>query len=279
MSGAVSVRETLGAAALPEREKRALLAQALGVAREFVLAHPEAGVDAGSRARFLRAVERRLSGEPMAYLLEMQEFHGLRLRVTPDVLIPRPETELLVDLALAALPPGRPDVRVLDLGTGSGCIAIALAAARPAWTVFGVERSPDALAIARHNSRELGVPVLFAAGDWYAPVAGGFDLIVSNPPYVAAGDPHLAQLGFEPREALTDGGDGLSALRRIVAGAPAQLRAGGRLLIEHGHDQGEEVRRMLRTAGFDAVETVRDLEGRERVGSGVWRDAGGDRGR
>jgi release factor glutamine methyltransferase len=270
---AQSVQQVLAAVALPEREKRSLLAQALGVAREFLLAHPEATVDADARTRLLQTVQRRLAGEPMAYLLQAQEFYGHRLRVTPDVLIPRPETELLVDLALAALPAERRQARVLDLGTGSGCIAIALAAARPGWTVLGIERSAAALALARDNSRERGVAVLFAAGDWYAPVAGRFDLIVSNPPYVAAGDPHLAQLRYEPRTALTDGGDGLSALRRIIEGAPAHLQAGGRLLVEHGFDQGEAVRAMLHAAGFDAVETARDLEGRERVGGGAWRGA------
>jgi release factor glutamine methyltransferase len=183
------------------------------------------------------------------------------------VLVPRPETELLVDLALAELA-GRRAARVLDLGTGSGCVAVSLALARPDCAVTAGEYSPAALHVARENCARLGARVALRAGDWYEAAEGRYELIVSNPPYVAADDAHLAALAAEPRAALTDEGDGLGALRRIIAGAPAHLAPGGRLLVEHGWDQGRAVRSLLEHAGLEEVRSFEDLEGRERVGWG-----------
>jgi release factor glutamine methyltransferase len=259
--------EALRASPLPEREKRALLAHALGVAREYLLAHPEAPLAPRALERYARMAQARAAGVPLAYLVGVQEFYGLPMQVTPAVLIPRPDTELLVERALAALPQDAP-ARVLELGTGSGCVAIALALARPAWQVLATDRSVAALEVARENGRRLGATVHWLAGDWYAPLHGRFDLIVSNPPYVAAADPHLAELAHEPREALTDGGDGLAALRHIVAGAAAHLQRGGQLLLEHGHDQGAAVRALLQAKSYVGIETFRDLAGHERVGAG-----------
>ncbi len=255
---------------LPLGESRALLCGILGVAREALVAHPETPVDAATRARFAEAVARRIAGVPLAYLTGEQEFYGHVFRVTPDVLIPRPETELLVDTALGVLQ-NKPSARVLELGTGSGCIAIALALARPDLWVVASDRSPAALQVARENCRQRAAPVQLVAGDWFAPFQGRFDLVISNPPYVAADDRHLVALACEPRAALTDGGDGLGALRAIVAGAGGFLAAGGDLLLEHGYDQGDAVRELLRTATFREVRTLRDLAGLERM---VWAKPG-----
>ncbi len=249
---------------LPAKEARALLAHALDISRERLIAHPEAKIDEGTRARFASLVSERRQGTPMAYLLGVQEFYGHCMRVTPEVLIPRADTELLVDTALHLLR-ARPGARILELGTGSGCIAIALALARRDLLIVASDRSPAALHVARENCCRLGVSLHLIAGNWYAPVRGLFDLILSNPPYIAAGDRHLAQLTFEPRAALTDGDDGLSALRTIVAGAGEQLAPGGRLLVEHGYDQGAAVRRLMREHGFSWARTLRDLAGRERA--------------
>jgi release factor glutamine methyltransferase len=249
---------------LPAKEARALLAHALDISRERLIAHPETKIDEGTRARFASRVSERRQGTPMAYLLGVQEFYGHCMRVTPEVLIPRADTELLVDTALHLLR-GRPGARVLELGTGSGCIAIALALARRDLLIVASDRSPAALQVARDNCCRLGISLHLLAGDWYAPVRGLFDLIISNPPYIAAGDRHLAQLTFEPRAALTDGDDGLSALRTIVAGAGERLAPGGRLLVEHGYDQGAAVRRLMREHGFSWARTLRDLAGRERA--------------
>ena len=263
-----SAAQVLRDCPLPPPEKRSLLAHALGVARERLIAHPEAAVDGPAFERFVRLAGERQAGMPMAYLLGWQEFYGLRLRVTPAVLIPRPETELLVECTLESIDPRR-EARVLDLGTGSGCIALALARERPHWRIVATDRSPAALQVARDNARRLGAPLALLAADWYAPILGQFDLIVSNPPYIARHDQHLALLRQEPRGALTDEGDGLGDLRRVVAGAPGRLAAGGRLLFEHGYDQGAAARELMREHGFDAVRTHRDLEGRERVCEGV----------
>jgi release factor glutamine methyltransferase len=212
-------------------------------------------------------VERRAGGEPLAYLVGEAEFRGRVFEVSPAVLIPRPETEVLIDLALARLH-GLPAPRVLDLGTGSGIVAISLALECPAAAIVAVDVSPAAISVARANAARLGAPVDFRKGDWFAPVAGErFDLIVANPPYVAAGDPHLTRDGlpFEPQLALTDGADGLACIRRIVAGAPDHLQAGGWLLFEHGHDQGAAGRNLLTAAGFKAPSTLPDLAGSDRV--------------
>lgn len=273
---AASVRQALLECPLPEKDKRALLAHAMGAARERLIAHPEAPVPAAALARFRQLAARRGAGVPMAYLLEEQEFYGHRLRVTPAVLIPRPETEILVERALEAMGQASSG-RALDLGTGSGAIAIALAAARPGWTVFASDCCLDALSVAQDNARRVGVAVHWLAGRWLAPVGAAFEVIVSNPPYVAGADPHLEQLACEPRGALTDGADGLSALREIIAAAMRHLRPGGRLLVEHGYDQGPATRRLMQDSGFADVRTFFDLEGRERVCSGARPATGGAR--
>lgn len=250
-------------------DARALLAHALGRSPAWLFAHDDARIEAPAAARCLALVARREAGEPVAYLTGRRGFWTLDLAVGPDTLIPRPETELLVELALERMPADRP-LRVLDLGTGSGAIALALASERPRARIVGSDRSAGALAVARGNAQALGLGnVDFVQGDWYAaPVPDGrFDLVVSNPPYIAAGDPHLAQgdLRHEPAIALSPGGDGLGAIRTIVAGAGARLADGGWLLLEHGLDQGEPVRALLHAAGLSGVQTRRDLEARDRV--------------
>jgi release factor glutamine methyltransferase len=213
-------------------------------------------------------LEQRAAGVPLAYLSGEREFHGLMLQVTPAVLVPRPETELLVDWALALLgPQGR--AAVVDLGTGSGAIALALAHRRKSIALTATDLSTEALEVARANAVRLGLLVEFVAGPWWTPLAGRrFDLAVCNPPYIAGDDPHLQALAHEPRGALTPEGDGLAALRIVAAGAAAHLRPAGWLLLEHGHDQGEAVRGLLAAAGFEAVETRADLAGRARASGG-----------
>jgi release factor glutamine methyltransferase len=222
---------------------------------------------------FETLVERRVAGEPVAYLTGRRGFWSFELQVTPDTLIPRPETELLVELALTHLPPDRV-LQVADLGTGSGAIALALAHERPRAQVLATDASPAALDVARANATSLGnANSAFAQGDWCAALEQRrFDLIASNPPYIAAGDPHLAlgDLRREPAAALASGVDGLDAIRRIVAGTRLHLVAGGWLLLEHGMEQGDAVRGLLRDAGFVDASTDRDLEGRDRVSSGRW---------
>ena len=248
-----------------------LLMRALGVDRARLIAHPELAAQALGHAQYRHALARRSAGEPMAYILGEREFYGLRFLVTPAVLIPRPETELLVDLALERIAPEAAD-QVLEIGTGSGCIAVTLARLRPQARVVATDISEPALAVARANAAPHGTEhIEFRLGDCYAPSAGEqFDLIVSNPPYVATGDPHLAQgdLRFEPERALTSGTDGLALLRRIVGEAPPRLRQGGWLLVEHGHDQADRVRELLCGAGFATLLGVRDLAGIPRVAGG-----------
>jgi release factor glutamine methyltransferase len=214
---------------------------------------------------------RRAEGEPVAYLLGWREFYGRRFAVGPAALIPRPETELLIDRALELLPPAAM-AEVLDLGSGSGVIALTLALERPHWVLTSVDASASALALARENARTLGAAnAEFLHGDWYGPVAQrSFDLIVSNPPYVADTDPHLARgdLRFEPASALRAGSDGLEAIRQIVAQAPEYLRPGGWLLFEHGCDQADACRRLLAQAGFVDVTTAADLAELPRVSGG-----------
>ena len=241
-----------------------------------LIARPERLLTDGQRAQLAVLVARREAGEPLAYLLGSADFHGLDFVVSPAVLIPRPDTEVLVTLAaerarrLAA-------PRIVDLGTGAGIVAVMLARLCPAATVFAVDVSSAALEVATLNARRHGVPVSFLAGDWYAPLGGArFDLIVSNPPYVVDGDPHLQQNGlpYEPQSALTDGvagGDGLSCIRAIVAGAPAHLAPAGWLLLEHGYDQAVAVRALLAAAGFSGVASWRDTAGIERVSGGFLR--------
>lgn len=245
-----------------------LLAHALDRPRTWLFAHAADPVPIDVAERFEAMLARRQSGEPVAYLTGTQGFRTLELEVSPATLIPRPETELLVELALARIPVDA-EVRVADLGTGSGAIALAIAKERPRAAVIATDSSAAALEVARRNAtRNRIATVEFREGDWLAPLAGEtFDLIASNPPYIAEGDPHLGEgdLRFEPPTALSSGADGLDAIRRIVRDAPAHLAAGGWLLLEHGWDQGEAVRALLQAAGFIDVETAQDLEGRDRV--------------
>ena len=252
--------------ALEAREARLLLARATGFSEASVLAHPERSLPAEAEARFLEFAARRARGEPIAYLLGEIEFYGLRLAVNPSVLIPRPETELLVELALARKP-----ASVLDLGTGCGAIALAIKRHLPEARVVGVEASMGALAVAARNAVKLGLDVELRHGLWFEPVAAErFDLVVSNPPYVAEGDPHLEQgdLRFEPRQALVSGTDGLDSMREIVSGAPAYLNSRGWLLVEHGFGQDQAVRALLQQAGFEGIGTWPDLAGIARVSGG-----------
>lgn len=243
-----------------------LLAHALDRPRAWLYAHADEIPDADRRAAFLRLVDARRAGQPVAYLTGRRGFHAFDLAVTPDVLIPRPETELLVELALERL--GGTGA-VADLGTGSGAIALAIAHERPGLRVLATDASDAALCIARANAERLGIAnITFAQGDWCAALgAVRFDAIVSNPPYIAADDPHLEQgdLRFEPRAALASGVDGLDAIRAIVTGAPAHLVDGGWLLLEHGAEQGGAVRDLLERHGFESAQTARDLAGHERV--------------
>ncbi|WP_240126445.1 peptide chain release factor N(5)-glutamine methyltransferase [Thermomonas alba] len=267
----VSVLLRIQAEGIEPIDRELLLAEALGRSRGWLYAHPEAAVPAPAQARFEALLARRQAGEPVAYLLGRQGFWSLELEVGPATLIPRPETECLVELALARLPAGQP-LRVADLGTGSGAIALALARERPQARIVATDASVAALAVARRNAERLGLGrVEFRQGDWLAPLCGErFDLIASNPPYIEAGDPHLTQgdLRFEPPAALASGADGLDAIRVIVRDAGRHLHPGGWLLLEHGWNQGAAVRGLLEAAGFVEVATERDLEGRDRVSLG-----------
>lgn len=245
-----------------------LLAHVLGKSHGWLYAHDDAQVDAEAMARFDQLVARRQHGEPVAYITGRRGFWTLDLLVTPDTLIPRPETELLVELALQRIPEGEA-MPVADLGTGSGAIALAIARERPATRVIATDHSEAALAVAAANARANAITnVEFRHGDWLLPLAGErFGLIASNPPYIAQDDPHLAEgdLRFEPAAALASGRDGLDAIRRIVSDAPAHLVTSGWLLLEHGHDQGQAVRALLTAAGLGDVRTAQDLAGRDRV--------------
>ena len=247
-----------------------LLGHALGVSRSYLYANPGLELAERDRRRYLDLLQRRQLGEPVAYLIGYRPFWTLVLRVTPAVLIPRPETELLVEAALSCLPEAG-TARVADLGTGSGAIALALASERPQWEVHATDCSAEALEVARLNARQHGLErVVFHLGDWAEPLSGQFDLIVSNPPYVAAGDPHLesGDCRYEPRLALTPGNVGLEALARVTASAAQRLRRGGWLLLEHGYDQADAVANLLLCNGFGKVRALRDLAGQERVSFG-----------
>jgi release factor glutamine methyltransferase len=250
------------AAGVERLDAQLLLGRQLGRPRAWLIAHDDFELATADAEAFHAMLARRAAGEPLAYLLGEREFHGLGLRVTPAVLVPRPETEHLVEWALTLAPPG---ARVADLGTGSGAIALALKHARPDLDVTATDLSADALAVARANADRLALPLRLAAGPWWAPLAGErFELVVSNPPYIAGDDPHLAALTHEPEGALTPGGDGLDALREIVAGAATHVEPGGWLLLEHGHDQGPAVRALLQAAGWQQVQTRPDLAGLDR---------------
>ena len=276
-------------------EVQCLLQHVLNVPRAWLLAHPEYRLDQPQQSRYDELLQRRLAGEPIAYILGEREFFGLNFKVTPATLIPRPETELLVELALQRIPStlsrpnGHPlprageglgergwgrvrEFRILDLGIGSGAIALAIAHNRPHACVQGCDATSAALEVARNNAQRLDIAnASFVQSDWYEALGAQlFDLIVSTPPYVAANDPHLEQgdLRFEPASALASGADGLQDIRRIVSGAPAHLHPGGWLLLEHGYDQAERVRELFRQAGFSAVFSACDLAGIERVSGG-----------
>jgi release factor glutamine methyltransferase len=243
-----------------------LLARALDLPRAYLAAHPEDVLDDTAVERYFAAITRRREGRPLAYITGEKEFWSLTLMVTPATLVPRPETELLVELALRCLP-RRQACEVLDLGTGSGAIALALAHERPLWTVTATDVSAEALAVARINARRLDLPnVEFLEGDWTAPVAGRrFDLVVSNPPYVREDDPALDALSFEPRVALTPGADALAAIRALARDTRALLAEGGPLLLEHGSDQAGDVAEILAYHGWTGIETHADLTGRPRA--------------
>ena len=249
-----------------------LLLHALGRAdasRAWLLAHDSDALPADAHARFAALCQRRAAGEPVAYLRGYKEFYGLTLHIDARVLDPRPDTETLVDWALEVLAP-LPAPRVLDLGTGSGAIALALQHQRPTAQVSAIDASANALAVAQANAKRLGLAVQFAPGNWLHGVAGQFDAIVSNPPYIAAADPHLAALHHEPLQALTSGADGLDDIRTIIAQAPAHLRPGGWLLLEHGWDQAKAVQALLHTAGWTQVQSRKDLGGIARCSGGQW---------
>ena len=259
-----------GCTASPELDAELLLAEALRIPRARLRSHPEQRPDAAAASRFAGLIERRISGEPVAYLLGRKGFWSFELGVGPAVLVPRPETELLVERALALRPEAHG--RIADLGTGSGAIALALATERPGWQVVATDLSPEALALARANAEALGCArVAFAQGSWCAALpAGAFDLLVSNPPYIAADDPALEALHCEPRLALTPGTDPMACLRAIIGAAPAHLAPGGWLVLEHGAGQGPAVAGELAARGFVTVRTHRDLAGHERTTEGQW---------
>ncbi len=273
MPGAPTIREALDAAqqATSRIEARVLLREVLNQSDAWLLAHDDELLTADQAQQYVALVVRRVAGEPIAYITGHREFQGREFFVSPSVLIPRPETELLVELALQRLPAGA-SARVLDLGAGSGCIGITIAAERPQVQVTLVDASKDALKIAQVNARQWApANTTLLHSDWYAAIGEErYDLIVANPPYVAEGDAHLQQgdLRFEPRTALAAGVDGLSDLSRIIAQAPQHLRAGGWLLLEHGFDQAVACAWLLEAAGFQDVFNAPDLAGMPRVSGG-----------
>ena len=275
----MNVAEALAGAAalgLERLDAQLLLLHALGRSlndRGWLLAHDTDPIDDELSRAYAALCERRASGYPLAYITGHKEFHGLDLEVDGRVLIPRPDTETLVDWAIELLEPS-PEARVADLGTGSGAVALAIKHACPRATVHATDASADALAVARRNAGRLGLAVAFHETSWLDDIGGSWDLILSNPPYIAEGDPHLPALRDEPLQALASGPDGLDAIRAIVAQAPARLSVRGWLLLEHGHDQAPAVRRLLTQAGFGFVASRRDLAGIERCSGGRWLESG-----
>jgi release factor glutamine methyltransferase len=266
-----TVSAALALSGLAPLEAKLLLAHVLGRDRAWLAAHGDAKLTPDQARAFDALARRRHRGEPVAYLTGRREFFGLDLEITPDVLIPRPETELLVELALGWLE-ANAAARVLDLGCGSGAVALAIAHERPRAEVLGADVSGPAVALARRNARRLALAnATFIESDWLARVPHErFGVIVANPPYVAEDDPHLGQgdLRYEPPLALSPGGDGLDAVRAIVAAAPAYLAPGAALAVEHGHDQAQAVQILLRDAGFEGIASARDLAGIQRVSYG-----------
>ena len=268
ISAGASIAALQAGLPLDPLENRILLCHALGITRVGLITQSERQLTSEEAARLAQLVGRRIAGEPIAYIVGQREFFGLPFRVTPAVLIPRPDTELIVELALERLPA---QGRMLDMGTGSGAIAVAVAHTRPDAQVTALDVSDEALAVAQSNALSNGARVRFVRSDWFGALDGdAFELVVSNPPYIASGDAHLEQgdLRFEPADALTDHADGLSDLRTIIAGAAAHLVAGGWLLLEHGYDQAQAVRGLLADAGYLEARSWRDLAGIERVSGG-----------
>ena len=270
MSSVAAALRAARAAGLSSLDAQLLLARILATSRTGLIANDEQMLSVAETRRWDDAVARRVVGEPLAYLLGEKEFAGLMLEVTADVLVPRPETETLVDWAvelLVAMPPGPRSL--VDLGTGSGAIALAVQARCRDTMVTATDTSPAALVVARRNAKRHGARIEFLTGSWWEPLGDRtFDVVLSNPPYIAAGDRHLAALRHEPVEALTPGGDGLDALRKIMTGARRHLGHGGWLLVEHGFEQAEAVRAMLDDVGLAAVASRADLAGRPRVSGG-----------
>jgi release factor glutamine methyltransferase len=275
---ATSIGALIEESAIPQRETAMLLEHVLQMSRASIAAHPERLLDTPQEHLARAWIQRRVVGEPMAYILGEREFYGVKLIVTPDVLIPRPETETLVEQALARLSKqyAPNTARVLDLGTGSGAIAISLAEQRPTLDIVATDISAKALSVAKENAKRLGVQISFIESDWFAALENErFDLIVSNPPYVAHGDPHLSQgdLRFEPITALTDNEPnqgGLACIRRIIKNAPKHLNGEGWLLFEHGYDQANACRELLAARGFVELMCTHDLAGIPRVSGGRW---------
>ncbi|MGY6038694.1 peptide chain release factor N(5)-glutamine methyltransferase [Aeromonas sp. AE23HZ002T15] len=257
----------------PRADADALLCHLLDCRRSYLMTWPERELDAGQQATLQGWLARRLAGEPIAHLVGEREFWSLPLKVSPATLIPRPDTEVLVEQALARLPVG--PCALLDLGTGTGAIALALKSERPDADVWAVDRMPEAVALARHNSVALGLPIEVRDGSWFEPLREGaprFAMIVSNPPYIDGADPHLDEgdVRFEPRSALVADEQGLADIRLIVGQAPAHLLPGGWLLLEHGWEQGDAVRQLLLQQGYLQVATVRDYGDNDRVSLGQW---------
>jgi release factor glutamine methyltransferase len=269
VSEGMTVGAVLRLDVLEALERRILVCHALGLSRVRLITQSERVLTSSEALAVSTFFERRLAGEPIAYIIGEREFYGLSFTVTPDVLIPRPETELLVELVLEK---AASQASVLDMGTGSGAIAVAIAQARPDLQVTALDRSPPALQVAQRNAGRHKAPVRFLHSDWYGALdeEERFDVIVSNPPYIVAGDVHLTQgdLRFEPADALTDHADGLAALRAVIKDAPQHLKPDGWLMMEHGYDQAEAVCALLSQAGFNDVQSWKDLASIERVSGG-----------
>ena len=272
LAQALSQARTLG---LERIDAQLLLLHALArpdAGRAWLLAHDTDALDPAAQEQFIALCQRRAAGEPVAYLTGRKEFYGLPLHVDARVFDPRPDTETLVDWALQLMAPLAPNhpPQVVDLGTGSGAIALALQHQCPAAQVLAVDASADALAVAQANGARLGLPVQFVQGSWLSNVQGPFDVIVSNPPYIASADQHLAALTHEPLQALASGADGLEDIRAIIAQAPLRMAPGGWLLLEHGYDQADAVHTLLCAQGFTQVQSRNDLAGIARCTGGQW---------